>query len=59
MFWWVLSAVAIAVPVVFLAVFLWSSGDPVIDQEIARETAKKLFQDEQDYRWQRRAGKSD
>jgi hypothetical protein len=59
MFWWVLSAVAIAVPVVFLAIFLWSSGDPAIDREIARESAKKLFQAEQDYRWRQRGGKTD
>jgi hypothetical protein len=59
MFWWCLAAVVLAVPVVFLAVFLWSSGDPAIDREIDREIAKGRFRAEQEWRALRRSGKSD
>lgn len=59
MFWWGLAAVVLVVPVVFLVVFLWSSGDPAIDREIEREIARNRFRAEQEYRGLRRSGKSD
>jgi hypothetical protein len=55
MFWWVLAAVILVVPVLFLAVFLWSSKDPAIDREIAKDR----FRAEQEHRWLRRSGKGD
>jgi len=55
MFWWGLAGVVLAVSLLFIGLFLWSSQDPAIDIEIAKER----FRAEQERRWLRRSGKSD
>jgi hypothetical protein len=56
MFWWVLAAVVLVVPILFFGLYLWASSDPEIDREIARERARERFQAEQELRWLRRSG---
>jgi hypothetical protein len=47
-----LIPIAVAIAVSLYGVFRWSSGDPAIDEEIARQR----FRAEQDRRGTRRAG---
>jgi hypothetical protein len=51
MFWWVLAAVLLVVPLLLFGLFYWASGDPGIDREIAKDR----FRAEQEYRWLRRS----
>jgi len=52
-FWWALLACGVTALFLLLGLFRWISSDPGIE----REEARARFQDEQDYRALRRAGK--
>jgi len=49
--WWILLAVAVAIPLFLFTLFRWASADPAIDGEISREQ----FRAQQEMRWQRRS----
>lgn len=51
MLWWVLIAIAVAVPFVLYGLFRWASADPGIDVE----SAKERFRTEQDWRGMHRS----
>jgi hypothetical protein len=49
--WWILLAVAVAIPLFLFSLFRWASADPEIDREISRER----FRAQQEMRWLRRS----
>lgn len=55
MFWWGLAAVVLVVPFLFYGLYLWASGDPGVEREIAKES----FRAQQESRGLRRSGRSE
>jgi len=55
MIWWGFAAFVLVIPFLFYGLYCWASKDPGIDREIAKER----FRAEQEWRAQRRGGKSD
>ncbi len=53
-FWWVLPAFLVAIPLLLLALYYWASKDSGVNREIAKER----FRAEQELRWLRRSGEN-
>jgi hypothetical protein len=54
LFWWGLMAIVVAIVLLLLGLYYWSSKDPSIDREISKDQ----FRAEQELRWLRRSQRS-